>query len=185
MTVSVTLIPEAVSHLCNFYSRLDEHLIQKHNHRRNEYRCDLCPKAYSYKPCLIRHRAVVHGETKKYHCENCPKVFTDPSNLQRHIRTHHAGARSHACAECGKTFATSSGLKQHTHIHSSVKPFQCEVCFKVSYPKPILKPPKLIVIYFRHIRNFPISADINGCTQTAVCKSLVISADNRSLPPLL
>lgn len=42
------------------------------------------------------------------------------------------GARSHACPECGKTFATSSGLKQHTHIHSSVKPFQCEVCFKVS-----------------------------------------------------
>lgn len=40
------------------------------------------------------------------------------------------GARSHACPECGKTFATSSGLKQHTHIHSSVKPFQCEVCFK-------------------------------------------------------
>lgn len=40
------------------------------------------------------------------------------------------GARSHACLECGKTFATSSGLKQHTHIHSSVKPFQCEVCYK-------------------------------------------------------
>lgn len=40
------------------------------------------------------------------------------------------GARSHACPECGKTFATSSGLKQHTHIHSSVKPFQCEVCYK-------------------------------------------------------
>ncbi|XP_066153547.1 transcription factor hamlet isoform X2 [Euwallacea fornicatus] len=110
--------------------KLDEHLILKHHHRKNEYQCDLCPKAYSYKPCLIRHRAQAHGETKKYHCENCPKVFTDPSNLQRHIRTHHVGARSHACAECGKTFATSSGLKQHTHIHSSVKPFQCEVCFK-------------------------------------------------------
>ncbi|KAL1497214.1 hypothetical protein ABEB36_008211 [Hypothenemus hampei] len=114
----------------NDVEKLDEHLIQKHNHRRNEYHCGLCPKAYSYKPCLIRHRAIVHGETKRYHCENCPKVFSDPSNLQRHIRTHHVGARSHACPECGKTFATSSGLKQHTHIHSSVKPFQCEVCFK-------------------------------------------------------
>ncbi|CAF0930104.1 unnamed protein product [Didymodactylos carnosus] len=38
--------------------------------------------------------------------------------------------RHHPCTECGKTFATSSGLKQHMHIHSSVKPFQCEVCFK-------------------------------------------------------
>ncbi|KAJ8959672.1 hypothetical protein NQ318_021862 [Aromia moschata] len=109
---------------------MDDHLICKHNYRRDEFRCDYCPKAYSYRPCLIKHRAVQHGEHKKYHCENCPKVFTDPSNLQRHIRTHHVGARSHACPECGKTFATSSGLKQHTHIHSSVKPFQCEVCFK-------------------------------------------------------
>ncbi|XP_018561523.1 MDS1 and EVI1 complex locus protein EVI1-like isoform X3 [Anoplophora glabripennis] len=110
--------------------KLDEHLISKHNYRRDEFRCDYCPKSYSHRPCLIRHRAIQHGEHRKYHCENCPKVFTDPSNLQRHIRTNHVGARSHACPECGKTFATSSGLKQHTHIHSSVKPFQCEVCFK-------------------------------------------------------
>ncbi|KAF5296605.1 hypothetical protein FQA39_LY12433 [Lamprigera yunnana] len=110
--------------------KLDEHLIVKHNYRKDEFRCDLCPKSYSHRPCLLKHRALVHGETRKYHCENCTKVFTDPSNLQRHIRTHHVGARSHACPECGKTFATSSGLKQHTHIHSSVKPFQCEVCFK-------------------------------------------------------
>ncbi|XP_044272556.1 transcription factor hamlet-like isoform X2 [Tribolium madens] len=125
--------------------KLDDHLIVKHNYRKDEYRCDLCPKAYSHRPCLIKHRSVTHGEHRKYHCENCPKVrlavlrtslsgnfqvFTDPSNLQRHIRIHHVGARSHACPECGKTFATSSGLKQHTHIHSSVKPFQCEVCFK-------------------------------------------------------
>ncbi|XP_052716606.1 MDS1 and EVI1 complex locus protein EVI1-B-like isoform X2 [Crassostrea angulata] len=67
---------------------------------------------------------------RKFCCENCDKVFTDPSNLQRHIRSQHIGARSHACGECGKTFATSSGLKQHQHIHSSVKPFQCEVCLK-------------------------------------------------------
>ncbi|KAL3274021.1 hypothetical protein HHI36_015439 [Cryptolaemus montrouzieri] len=110
--------------------KLDEHLVLKHNYRKDEFKCDYCPKAYSHRPCLIKHRAVAHGEHRKYHCENCPKVFTDPSNLQRHIRTHHVGARSHACPECGKTFATSSGLKQHTHIHSSVKPFQCEVCFK-------------------------------------------------------
>jgi hypothetical protein len=35
-----------------------------------------------------------------------------------------------ACPECGKQFSTSSGLKQHMHIHSSVKPFICETCYK-------------------------------------------------------
>lgn len=58
------------------------------------------------------------------------QVFTDASNLQRHIRNRHKGARAYPCGECGKTFATESGRKQHTHIHSSVKPFQCEVCYK-------------------------------------------------------
>uniref|UniRef100_H2YQI8 C2H2-type domain-containing protein n=1 Tax=Ciona savignyi TaxID=51511 RepID=H2YQI8_CIOSA len=67
---------------------------------------------------------------KKYLCENCDRRFADPSNLQRHIRQQHVGARAHPCPECGKTFATSSGLKQHQHIHSSVKPFTCEVCHK-------------------------------------------------------
>ncbi|XP_055636879.1 transcription factor hamlet isoform X2 [Toxorhynchites rutilus septentrionalis] len=110
--------------------QLDDHLVIAHHYRREAHRCELCPKSYSYRLSLLRHRALVHNGTKRYQCENCPKYFTDPSNLQRHIRIHHVGARSHACPECGKTFGTSSGLKQHTHIHSSVKPFQCEVCYK-------------------------------------------------------
>ncbi|CAK1555649.1 unnamed protein product [Leptosia nina] len=109
---------------------LDRHLIQAHAQPAAAYHCELCNRAYSSRALLLRHRALTHTDIRKYPCENCPKVFTDPSNLQRHIRAQHVGARSHACPECGKTFATSSGLKQHTHIHSSVKPFQCKVCFK-------------------------------------------------------
>ncbi|XP_019891042.2 transcription factor hamlet isoform X1 [Musca domestica] len=110
--------------------RLDDHLVGAHHFRKDEFLCELCSKRFCHRPVLLKHRALVHNEIRKYPCENCTKVFCDPSNLQRHIRTHHIGARSHACPECGKTFATSSGLKQHTHIHSSIKPFQCEVCFK-------------------------------------------------------
>ncbi|XP_028172236.1 transcription factor hamlet-like [Ostrinia furnacalis] len=109
---------------------LDRHLIQAHAQPAGAFHCELCNRAYSSRALLLRHRALAHTDIRKYPCENCPKVFTDPSNLQRHIRAQHVGARSHACPECGKTFATSSGLKQHTHIHSSVKPFQCKVCFK-------------------------------------------------------
>ncbi|XP_067623236.1 transcription factor hamlet isoform X2 [Eurosta solidaginis] len=109
---------------------LDHHLISKHSFRKDDFACELCSKPFCHRPLLLKHRALVHNDIRKYPCENCPKVFCDPSNLQRHIRANHIGARSHACPECGKTFATSSGLKQHTHIHSSVKPFQCEVCFK-------------------------------------------------------
>ena len=104
-------------------------MVEAHSHTRGQYPCEHCPLKFAWRPNLLRHK-MIHGEFRRFPCENCDKVFTDPSNLQRHIRTNHVGARSHACPECGKTFATSSGLKQHTHIHSSVKPFRCEVCFK-------------------------------------------------------
>ncbi len=104
-------------------------MIETHRYEPDKYICEHCNKGFAWRPNLLRHK-MIHGEFRRFPCENCDKVFTDPSNLQRHIRTSHVGARCHACPECGKTFATSSGLKQHTHIHSSVKPFRCEVCFK-------------------------------------------------------
>ena len=94
-----------------------------------QFKCTNCPRSFNWKSNLIRHLSD-HENNRYFPCENCDKSFSDPSNLQRHIRTQHVGARSHACPECGKTFATSSGLKQHTHIHSSIKPFTCEVCLK-------------------------------------------------------
>ncbi len=115
-----------------FCSRLDNHFVTIHDHPADKFVCDHCPKSYSWEACLTKHVLLSHRSYQSFPCENCNKTFSDPSNLQRHIRTHHIGARSHACQVCGKTFATSSGLKQHTHIHSSVKPFRCEVCFKVS-----------------------------------------------------
>lgn len=119
-------------------ARLHHRLHHHHHHhhhslggsgQQRQYKCNQCPKIFNWKSNLIRHQ-IAHDESRRYVCESCKKVFTDPSNLQRHIRSQHIGARSHACCECGKTFATSSGLKQHQHIHSSVKPFRCEVCCK-------------------------------------------------------
>ncbi|XP_033113586.1 histone-lysine N-methyltransferase MECOM-like [Anneissia japonica] len=110
------------------YANYNQSELNQYDESR-EFKCDQCPKTFNWKANLIRHQCT-HNSERQYSCENCSKVFTDPSNLQRHIRTQHHGARCHACPECGKTFATSSGLKQHTHIHSSIKPFTCEVCLK-------------------------------------------------------
>ncbi|XP_041378050.1 LOW QUALITY PROTEIN: MDS1 and EVI1 complex locus protein EVI1-A-like [Gigantopelta aegis] len=129
MAVQVEEQPCKISSLCFLLSFSDNDFPRESEGLDGEFKCDECPKSFQWKSNLIRHQ-IAHNIGKRFPCENCDKIFTDPSNLQRHIRSQHVGARCHACSDCGKTFATSSGLKQHQHIHSTVKPFQCEVCLK-------------------------------------------------------
>lgn len=57
-----------------FICSLDDHLVAAHHYPKDQFRCELCPKSYSYRPSLLRHRALIHGELRKYPCENCSKV---------------------------------------------------------------------------------------------------------------
>lgn len=153
-------------------------MISCHDYPADKYQCEQCPKTYSWLPCLTRHQSLFHRSYQTFPCESCTKTFINPSNLQRHIRTHHIGARSHVCQQCGKAFATSSGLKQHTHIHSSVKPFRCEVCFKVNthWHQYLISDSRNISItaflnyFFRRIPNSRTYADTKECILVAECK---------------
>ncbi|CAG9826438.1 unnamed protein product [Diabrotica balteata] len=66
----------ACDEIYNDVEKLDEHVIKNHNHRRDEHQCDYCSKAFSYRPLLIKHLAIKHGQIKRYHCENCTKKIT-------------------------------------------------------------------------------------------------------------
>ncbi len=48
-------------------------------------------------------------------------------NTSNSSETSECENRLYTCNDCGKGFQTSSGLKQHRNIHSSVKPWKCEV----------------------------------------------------------
>uniref|UniRef100_A0A182TT79 C2H2-type domain-containing protein n=1 Tax=Anopheles melas TaxID=34690 RepID=A0A182TT79_9DIPT len=60
---------------------LDDHLVISHHYPKDAYRCELCPRAYSYRPSLLRHRAIVHGELRRFPCENCPKCTEKSAHL--------------------------------------------------------------------------------------------------------
>ena len=66
-------------------------------------------------------------QQQQYLNMNLNNIDNNSGNLSSGSESDMQLLKSHSCVECGKTFATSSGLKQHMHIHSSVKPFQCEV----------------------------------------------------------
>jgi hypothetical protein len=48
-------------------------------------------------------------------------------NTSNSSETSECENRLYTCNDCGKSFQTSSGLKQHRNIHSSIKPWKCEV----------------------------------------------------------
>jgi uncharacterized Zn-finger protein len=52
---------------------------------------------------------------------------TNPSNVSNSSEASECENRLYSCNDCGKGFQTSSGLKQHRNIHSSIKPWKCEV----------------------------------------------------------
>lgn len=49
------------------------------------------------------------------------------TNASNSSETSECENRLYSCSDCGKSFQTSSGLKQHRNIHSSIKPWKCEV----------------------------------------------------------
>ena len=53
--------------------------------------------------------------------------ITNHPNTSNSSETSECENRLYTCEDCGKGFQTSSGLKQHRNIHSSIKPWKCEV----------------------------------------------------------
>ena len=81
-------------------------------------------------------------------------------NTSNSSETSECENRLYTCNDCGKGFQTSSGLKQHRNIHSSVKPWKCEVRTLFFLNKTIDY--HLLSSFVRNlILNSPISVAIN------------------------
>lgn len=61
----------------------------------------------------------------------CGREFTLQANMKRHMLIH-TSVRPYQCHICFKTFVQKQTLKTHMIVHSPVKPFKC----KVQRPSP-------------------------------------------------
>ncbi|EDW13277.2 uncharacterized protein Dmoj_GI18122 [Drosophila mojavensis] len=108
--------------------RLDDHLVGAHHFKRGEFACELCSQHFCHRPLLIKHGAIAHNNIRKYSCENCSKdIGVPPLPPLRGISETSSSVASSALAN-----KYSGGIVRlgGINIHSSVKPFACEVCFK-------------------------------------------------------
>lgn len=56
----------------------------------------------------------------------CGREFTLQANMKRHMLIH-TSVRPYQCHICFKTFVQKQTLKTHMIVHSPVKPFKCKV----------------------------------------------------------
>ena len=69
--------------------------------RRRDFRCPICPKAFTKSASLDRHAALHRGE-KRHACDECGARFSHALSLGRHRRKAHFVDPEGKCTRCPK-----------------------------------------------------------------------------------
>lgn len=108
---------------------LSRHIQTLHEGRR-DFKCDLCPKAFTAKDVLNNHRKS-HFDERPFVCEQCGRGFKNVALLRMHTKyTHTKDFTTYPCTTCQKEFRTKSSLSYHMMIHTGDVRFTCHVCNK-------------------------------------------------------
>ncbi|KAK9887311.1 hypothetical protein WA026_021620 [Henosepilachna vigintioctopunctata] len=81
---------------------------------------------------LLIHSQLYHSSNSdnpsEFQCFVCKKTYDTKSKLRNHFRTHEE--KLYSCKQCDKKFKSPSQLRLHEQIHTTDRPFICNVCGK-------------------------------------------------------
>lgn len=95
--------------------------------------CTLCGKGFESPEILTGHLLLHSINGLLISCPFCDQVVRR-NTLTQHIKYSHNKIKPQCCL-CNKTFANPNNLKRHMVIHSGIKEFECDICFKRFHQK--------------------------------------------------
>ncbi len=122
-----------VCHVCQktFYcnTSLREH--KKSHASVLAYPCNKCTSAFAYRPNMVRHIRLVHGDnSKNFSCPYCNQKFSMKGNMLRHAKRRHTDEKDFKCHVCNKAFAEGYELRTHLNMHLGKIFGKCATCQK-------------------------------------------------------
>ena len=81
---------------------------------KQAFTCKECSKTFSHQYTLNQHRKV--HLPPEFKCDFCPKMFTYKQVRDIHMYTH-TGEKPFECKQCGESFANPGSLSQHRMKH--------------------------------------------------------------------
>ncbi|CAF4859125.1 unnamed protein product [Pieris macdunnoughi] len=129
--ITTVLQQEDGTFLCDCGEQFDDiQQFQKHQYKHNpagEHLCNLCGKGFESAEILTGHTLLHRSSGPLVACPFCSQLIRRNA-LTQHIKyTHNSKPQ---CTVCNKTFANQNNLKRHMMIHSGIKEFECDICFK-------------------------------------------------------
>ena len=97
-------------------------------------KCDQCPKEFTHRPSLIKHKKNVHTSFEGKTCEICCKLIGN--NFKRHFTSCKKKNETQTfvslfeCKICSKKFPWKKTLLRHMELHNGLKSVDCLQCGK-------------------------------------------------------
>lgn len=106
--------------------------MKKYHISKKPYKCwyESCGRLFKSAGQRAAHENTIHLKLKRFVCATCGMSFTDNPKLTSHTRIH-TGERPYKCdfPNCTAQFKQQYDLTKHKHsIHSTERPWVCEVC---------------------------------------------------------